>query len=138
MTPNVPDEVMSGLSVMNRVIDKSRVPPIAAHNPGRLAIDARRSFMAGFLPSPAWSMSGGAWVLLDGRLGSGPLVAALDDLERDDRGEQERALEDHADLLRDAEAAERLGGTTDRRPHERGGGDADRVVAAEQGAGRGR
>ena len=48
------------------------------------------------------------------------------DLVGDDGGEQERALQDQADLLRDAEQRQPLRRPLDRRPHDRGGGDADR------------
>ncbi len=81
--------------------------------------------------------SGGAAVLSPVACGgrscdSGGVVATPDDLVRDHRGEQERALQDLADLRRDADRAEALGRTLDRRPHDGRRGDTDGSVAAEQ------
>ena len=65
-------------------------------------------------------------------LAAAAVVPPVDHLVGDHGGEQERALQDLPISWRDPDRPQPLRRPFDRRPHDRGCGDADRVVAAEQ------
>ena len=67
-----------------------------------------------------------------GRRRGGRRVAPVDHLVGDHGGEQERPLQDPADLRRDADRRQSLRRPFDRRPHDGGRGDADGIVPTEQ------
>ena len=163
--PKVPNEVSSGLSVTWRTIERTRKSMPAtisqrreparpgARRPARRpgcrtrARDGRRASPPSPPPSPASLMP-----VLPPRQSAGPgspmsgvfsadqapllgLDQPLDQLVGDHHREDDDALHDHHDLLGDVLEVEDLGAAVEEGEQQRADGDADRVVAPEQGDG---